>query len=196
MGWVIPRPADPFWNLKILKILKNWKNIWIERGPSRGSRRWLANAYRAVESSPLQVSGAVTRLTVYRALLHEMLQASHPVNANMDFLSTPCDQSVLLRKTTGTVCGPPHAKNYVRGRGKPRQPGNRARNLQSRGETTTTRTTTRLTITQEGKEHNNSKKTYKINNNNENNYYKKHVKWIFFEFVCISWYFYRRKNTR
>ena len=54
-------------SLKKFEKIENSEKFKIEKEIFAQGCRSFGNDYRAGESSPLQVSGAVTRLTVYRA---------------------------------------------------------------------------------------------------------------------------------
>ena len=72
MGRVMPCRAKLVWRLIFFEKIEKCENSKIQLGIIEEGRRGLGNNFCAQESSPLQVSGAVTRLTVYRAALHKL----------------------------------------------------------------------------------------------------------------------------
>ena len=59
-------------SLKTFEKIENSENFEINKEIFASGCRSFGNDYPAGESSPLQVSGAVTRLTVYRAATHNL----------------------------------------------------------------------------------------------------------------------------
>ena len=73
MGRVMPCRAKLVWRLKIFEKIEKRENSIIKLGIIREGRRGLGKNFYVQESSPLQFSGAVTRLTVYRAAPHQVI---------------------------------------------------------------------------------------------------------------------------